>query len=672
MLKQYPYLKDTAFLKTLNTLNSRETSIKLTLLNFNEQPIQEIQGIATAGSLNINGNSAVRRTASLTVVADNAQNDLTNIEFKFSINKKISIEIGVKNTTEQYKEHEYIWFPQGVFMIASSSINSSLQASTISLQLKDKMAFLNGECGGIIPAQADLANIDTEVAGELVKEPVPIYDIIKMLVVTYGDQPAAKVIIKDLENAKKVIKMATDASITVPSLAIIKNEDQNIYKTVTFTDGMDIGVMATDFTYPGELKVNAGATVMSVLDTIKKALGNYEYFFDVNGNFIFQEIKNYLNTSASSVFLNVLEQSGEASGLLPQITNNSYLLDRYRTTTVYNFDANSYISSFSNAVATNNIKNDIVVWGQKKTVGNPKPIRYHLVIDNSIEKYKQEVVKQADSTIANQDRYWVQLTEEGDLVDVVKQQATKRDYIKIIPKMWQTVCLFDNFIIANDTTERNSAGLPTSYYYSELLSSWPRMTKWSSGKDELNTKPENFDYFLDAIPTNAMISKYSVDNIGRKTAVINNDKINCLFSTLTGNYEIEIVNSEDKANFVLSDTNSKKGVLKGDEEAENKFILSYPQVIKVTQTTYDALFTAGGTQNPAFDYVKDSLYQYASYGGSVTLQTLPIYNLEPNTRVSITHPKADINGDYIIQTVSIPFDAKGMSNITCTKAIDRL
>ena len=52
-----------------------------------------------------------------------------------------------------------------------------------------------------------------------------------------------------------------------------------------------------DFTYPGELIKQAGESVTSILDSISNVLGNYEYFYDVNGNFVFQEKKNYLNTS---------------------------------------------------------------------------------------------------------------------------------------------------------------------------------------------------------------------------------------------------------------------------------------------------------------------------------------------------------------------------------------
>jgi hypothetical protein len=69
---------------------------------------------------------------------------------------------------------------------------------------------------------------------------------------------------------------------------------------------------------------NAGETVVSILDKIKNVLGNYEYFYDVNGNFIFQEIKNYLNTSYSTFLIN-------------EINENNYLADYSSGKSVYTF-----------------------------------------------------------------------------------------------------------------------------------------------------------------------------------------------------------------------------------------------------------------------------------------------------------------------------------------------
>jgi len=48
-------------------------------LDWEENPIQDIQGKVLTGNINLSGDSSVRRTASLSVIADSIINDLTNV-----------------------------------------------------------------------------------------------------------------------------------------------------------------------------------------------------------------------------------------------------------------------------------------------------------------------------------------------------------------------------------------------------------------------------------------------------------------------------------------------------------------------------------------------------------------------------------------------------------------
>ena len=43
----------------------------------------------------------------------------------------------------------------------------------------------------------------------------------------------------------------------------------------------------TNFIYPGELIAKPGDTVAGILDKIKNVLGNFEYFYDIDGHFRF-------------------------------------------------------------------------------------------------------------------------------------------------------------------------------------------------------------------------------------------------------------------------------------------------------------------------------------------------------------------------------------------------
>ena len=76
---QYPYLKDSLFLKEVDEMQNKEQVVRITVLDLQEKPIQSIEGRVTGGNLNINASSAVRRTGSLSLLADEDKNDLTNI-----------------------------------------------------------------------------------------------------------------------------------------------------------------------------------------------------------------------------------------------------------------------------------------------------------------------------------------------------------------------------------------------------------------------------------------------------------------------------------------------------------------------------------------------------------------------------------------------------------------
>jgi len=47
-------------------------------------------------------------------------------------------------------------------------------------------------------------------------------------------------------------------------------------------------------------------------------------------------------------------------------------------------------------------------------------------------------------------------------------------------------------------------------------------------EENLN-QPNNINFFLDFIDTNSSLAEFSVSNIGRRTAVLTNDMVNCIF-----------------------------------------------------------------------------------------------------------------------------------------------
>jgi hypothetical protein len=113
----YSYLTDKNFLKQLYNSRKRTTFARITRLTLDEHPLETIEGKIISGSMNVDGNSAVRRTFSLQLAAQTL--DLN--QFDWSLENKIKLEVGLENTVENSLHPEIIWFPQGIFYISSLS-----------------------------------------------------------------------------------------------------------------------------------------------------------------------------------------------------------------------------------------------------------------------------------------------------------------------------------------------------------------------------------------------------------------------------------------------------------------------------------------------------------------------------------------------------------------------
>ncbi len=142
-------LLDSDFLIQLNNDRNRTIYAHIISLNQYEHPIEQLEGVVTAGSITIDGKSAVRRTCSLTLSAKNL--NINNVYW--GISTKIKIEIGLQNNIIGYEDYgDIIWFKQGIFILTDFKTTQTLNNYTINLTGKDKMCLLNGDVSGNLPA----------------------------------------------------------------------------------------------------------------------------------------------------------------------------------------------------------------------------------------------------------------------------------------------------------------------------------------------------------------------------------------------------------------------------------------------------------------------------------------------------------------------------------------
>ncbi len=682
MTFNYEYLKDKDFNLIIDKAQSQEMHIKITLLDWNENPLQEIEGYASAGSLSLAGDSAVRRTGSLTMQIPKTENsNVTNVNNIFSINKKIALQIGVTNKTPYYLDYPILWYPQGVFVITGASLTHSTTAVSVSLQIRDKMSLLNGDCGGTINASTQFDSYDTidENGDWIISQPV-FEQIIREAVNHFGGEQLGKIIVSDLEPRAKMIMR------WLGSCPLYLVNDNGSYSMTTdysiipadagytaYYYGDDIGYTMTDFTYPGELILNAGDNVVGLLDKIKNTLGNYEYFYDIYGNFIFQEIKNYLNTTYTT------------SELANMLNSADYVVDMTSGEAAYDLRNSQQIISYSNSPQFNKIKNDYVIWGIREGVtGSSIPIRYHLVIDqkpaigniyevffyedpdDGLMKAKATVdfntAAEMESNPGAAGVFYRDLS-SGDIYSYGAGMYSLLDGIqmeKVQTTDWRSE-LYLQGVMAEPL------GLFSNDYYAELNAEWPKLyelkkdsytdlngdTIYTGGfKEEVLASPSSIDYFLDFIDSGAAISQLSVSAIGRRSHVVSNNDINCIFAPEIPDFVI-IENGQDTTEELR-------------EEAENMG----QAYIQVDSAIFKTIGT-GGISNDAYTEVKNLLYEYTQYNESVSVTMMPVYTMEPNILISLEDQMSDISGNFLIKNVTMPLTVGTNMTISGTRAVEK-
>lgn len=633
----FEYLNDMDFLTQLDKLHMRVQYAKIILLSFkNEEPIKEIQGSITSGNLSVNGSSAIRRTINLTMLASIDNSNLEDIDNEISINKKIKVLIGYDNPLKSYKNYgDIIWFPCGLFVLSSANISRSTSGWNISITGKDKMCLLDGTAGGTLPASVtfheSLVQLDN---GDIEIQYPTIFQIIYEAVNHWGGEATENIIITDVDDEiKMLVRYMGDRPVyfsdDYQSLSFEAQED---YPHM-FSYGQDAGYKYTDFTYPGELVLNAGDTVVTLLDKIVSTLGNYEYFYNIDGKFVFQEIKNYLNTGSPLLELN------------PEDYVRSYNNAKF----LYSLTDLDTTTAITRNPKYDNVKNDFYVWGKRKTsTGVEVSIRYHLAIDDKpdidlamqnmweVKDKKSNLIVRYDFNTLDDysvDDYTVTLV--GTPCDEWREELYRRAL---------------NAQVSNSVYD--------NYYDSELIAEWrnlynPMNKNWDATNHwnpDVFNDPGSINFWLDFIDTSSALGKYSIKNIGRRTKVVNNN-------------DIKTVYNSEVPDVVFIEGLDQDLIVKYQGIGQRFFIL--------TNEYYD-MFSISTTGTSCFDQIREMMYQNLCYNTTISLTCLPKYYIEPNNIIRVEDKDSNIYGNYQITQYSLPLTYNGTMSITATEVLTRV
>lgn len=693
------FLLDKHFLKQVDADENRETYIRITALDSNDYPRESIEGKATGGSINIDGTSAVRRSCSLSLAIPNTDVILTNKYWCY--NNKFKLEVGLKNNINN-EYPEILWFNQGIYLIASFSRSVNANNTNISISGKDKMCRLNGEISGNLPMSVDFGTEEIVAAdGTIIVNKIPIYTIIQQAVRTYGQEPPENIIINDLDdigyelweyrgNDPMFIIIAPNTAGSMPEVQNISfnkntkipaiyegsvatevtgitfdnfakkgykyyslntlDPDYNLQATkfkygikecylVRVESGETAGYHITDLVYSSDLILNAGETVTSLLDKLKTMLGEYEYFYDLNGRFVFQRKQNYIQNIFTPF--------------------NGKAVEPIQLSSFYSYEFNNCtkFTAISDNPQITNVKNDFAVWGSRKSALTDKdlPIHTRYAIDTKPISYNS-LPYYCDGKL--QENGYAFTSDQYDWRELIYRMAI--DFYRHNEE--------PSYLLELEARNPQFLNGKTGYeqYYADLEAFWrqlynPAPTKQeikdygefyskegSDGKGtdkywnkNIHKDPTSFNFWFDFIDTQGELNNFSVKKIGTRSKVINEKAVKAIYYKETP----EVL-------FVVK-----------PEETIPKELAYTPIIIQAEQRD---LFYNSVQGMSAIAKTNELVNTHIIDTNSINITSIPIFYLEPNTRIKVKD-----QGDYTLTKISYSLNYNGTMTISGVKIIDQ-
>lgn len=797
-MKEKDPMLDEEFLKELDLYPHKFTWAKIIALNWEEYPMQEITGRITSGSINVDGASAVRRTCSLSLVA----NDVDINNFYWSLNTKFRVEVGLENwINSDYPD--IIWFNQGMFIISSFNCSVGVNNYSISISGKDKMVLLNGDVGGVIPASWDFGTEDETLEdGTIQNNLIPIKDIILQGVHEFAQEPWQNIIVNDLDDygielleyigdnplyyiitedggdndSREVYQMTiygddvkcqvrqdawnvdhreigtdwgNEVSISEmaqgttgqlcyeglmeqldPTGAVTESEnympavvkisgDNGLYRVARISkeDGTHIcGYRICDIVYPYDLILSPGETITAMLDKLVQMLGNFEYFYDVDGRFVFQKKRTYLDVSYNNII--------NEHTINDTVWANS---GEYSSKYSYTFDDNILVSSVSNAPNLSNLKNDYSLWGSRKQGDIEVPIHMRYAIDHRPVYYKTwdgveyavgDNVTRLDPESEVQIVDWREIIyrmandyrrhyRDDDFLIKIRDNNKYNNYDSYYPKGYtgyekyyidfemnlsQGVVAYWRELYNPEAKGKTVIYQPDGSFIENTGAEWVENTPYAKGDlvEYQGNVYRSIENNNTTEPTAAdakwlvSLGDFSYNSEGWNNDILKNpEMLNFWFDFLdtTGElnkYSVSNIGQRSKAvnddkikAIYFRETPNVIFETEKDNVDQSKWRKPGYAHIKIP-VSFNDLFAISSRGKNAMDVVEEYLYTYTYPASAMTLNVVPIYYLTPNTLIYINDKETGAIGEYIMQKFSIQLGLNAQMSINAIETAKRI
>ena len=145
----------------LSKSSYRRLKIRVDLLNFNMRTIGNLEGNVISGSIKIDANADIRRTADVTMVVTDSSFDVDENK-KIWLDKYIQIYIGMINRSNNTE-----WINLGIYILNNPTKVFDATNNTLSFQAYDLMSKMTGLRNGQIPGVPTLIPAGSSIRGSM-------------------------------------------------------------------------------------------------------------------------------------------------------------------------------------------------------------------------------------------------------------------------------------------------------------------------------------------------------------------------------------------------------------------------------------------------------------------------------------------------------------------------
>ena len=180
-------------------------------------------------------------------------------------------------------------------------------------------------------------------------------------------------------------------------------------------------------------------------------------------------------------------------------------------------------------------------------------------------------------------------------------------------------------------------------------------TYWNRNVSEA---PETLNFWFDFLDTDGDLAKYSVRNIGSRPKAENNANVKAIYFREIPNiifYDIPVDATAEEEESAIDN-------LKKQQELKSGYtFIRLPKAM-------ENLFSISAQGQSAKDVLETMLYNHTYCTESISLSCIPVYYLEPNTRIFVRDDKSGINGEYIVESISYSLGHSGSMSVSAYKA----